>query len=131
MLKQWASELENEVEILRSDEINDEANANMVSFSISDELMESLSEKELSDFILECSIIYGQKTNGIPTTFYCWYDDMAFQIRIGCVSKQHKKLPFSCKLEPTDLSNLISNFKVGVNGLFTDNEALFVWQTSI
>ncbi|WP_447077449.1 hypothetical protein [Shewanella algae] len=131
MLKQWASELEDEVEILRSDEINDEANANMVSFSISDEMMESLTEEELSDFIFECSKVYAQKANGIPTTFYCWYDDMAFQIRIGCVSKKHGRLPFSCKLEPTDLSNLVSNFKVGINGLFTDNEALFVWQTSI
>ena len=125
------SELEDEVKILQFDEINDEANANMVSFSISDEMMESLIEDELSDFILECSNIYAKKTNEVPTTFYCWYDDMAFQIRIGCVSKKHGKLPFSCKLEPTELSNLISNFKEGINGLFTDKEALLVWQASI
>ncbi|MCG9736582.1 hypothetical protein L1D32_00155 [Shewanella insulae] len=131
MLKQWASELEDEVDILQSNEINDEANTNMVSFSLSDEMMDSLTEEEISDFIIKCSNVYAQKTNGILTIFYCWYDDMAFQIRIGCVSKKHGKLPFSCKLEPTDLSNLVANLKVGINGLFTDNEALFVWQTSI
>ncbi|GIU34326.1 hypothetical protein TUM4644_35550 [Shewanella colwelliana] len=131
MLKQWVSELEGEVEILRSDEINDEANANMNAFGISDEMMDSLSEEELSNFIQKCAHVYAQKTKGILTTFYCWYDDQAFQVRVGCVSEKHGKLPFGCKIQSIDLDELIANFKVGVNGLFTENEALFVWQKSI
>ncbi len=131
MLKQWASELEDEIEIHRSDEINDEANTNMIAFGISDEMMDSLSEKELREFIQQCSRVYSHKTNGIPTIFYCWYDQQASQIRVSCVSTKHDKLPFTCKLELTDLNNLITNFKVGINGLSTDKEALLVWQKSI
>ncbi len=130
-LKQWLLELDDEIDIVHSDEINREAQENMMSFGVPDGSMDTLSPEAVRNFISGCSSAFAKNNSDIPMSFYCWYEELALQIRVGCVSKHHGKLPFRCAVEICSIEELASNIKAGISGLFTDKEELFVWQVSI
>jgi hypothetical protein len=117
-LNKWLEELEEETSIVTSNEIDEEANGNMVTFGFNHDSLKDWDKGSVLDFIAGCAEIYRTKSDGIAMVFYSWFDEQAGQIRMSSVSQAHKKLPFGCKLNSTDLSQV-------VNGLFTEDSGLY------
>ena len=129
-LNKWLEELEEEVAIVTSDEINEEANGNMVSFGFDHDLLKEWGKGSVIEFLTGCANLYSRKSNNLSMVFYSWFDEQAMQIRISSVSQGHGKLPFMCKLNSVSLNEV-------VNGIYTENSGLFtlgaldVWQQNI
>ncbi|QYJ93554.1 MULTISPECIES: hypothetical protein [Shewanella] len=114
----WLEELEEEAKICVSDEINEEAQSNMVSFGFNQELLKELGRESAEEFLTGCADLYQRKSRDLNMIFYAWFEEQAGQIRISAVSQSHGKLPFSCKLNLTDLSQV-------VNGIYSENSGLY------
>ena len=129
-LSKWLEELEEETKIFVSDEINEEAQSNMVSFDFSEDLLNEWGKESVTEFLYACANLYGRRSGEKKIVFYSWFDEQAGQIRISAVSQTHDKLPFSCKLNSVSLSQVVNGFYSGDSGLFT-NGALDVWCQNI
>jgi hypothetical protein len=129
-LNKWLEELYLETSIVVSSEINEEADGNLVTFGFNQDLLESWGNDTLVDFIATCSEVYRTKSNGTAMVFYAWFDEQAGQIRISSVSQLHKKLPFRCKLNHTDLSQVVNGIYAEDSGIYTKG-ALDVWCQNI
>jgi len=117
-LEKWLAELEETV-ILVSDEINEEARCNMVSFGCNEDLLQEWGKESVNKFIHGCASLYQRKSSGLNMVFYSWFDEPAGQIRIAAVSQKHGKLPFSCKLKLAELTQV-------VEGIFSNNSGVYV-----
>ena len=82
---------------MKSDDINDEANGNCHYLILKKEDMLIIGKQKLADFLLNTQSVVLEKWCG-GGVFYCWYDDMARQIRFGSVSDKHNGLPFRSML---------------------------------
>ncbi|WP_105167825.1 hypothetical protein [Pseudoalteromonas sp. T1lg23B] len=129
-LNNWVQELESETEIVSSEEINEEANSNMVSFGFNDTVLNDWGKDSVQEFIESCAELYERKSMGISMVFYSWFDEMAGQIRISAVSQTHGKLPFRCKVNPVKLSEIVNGIYSDDSGLYTRGE-LDVWCKNI
>lgn len=129
-LNKWITELEDETEIVASDDINEEANSNMVTFEFNDLLLQEWGKESVAFFLTCCADLYQRKSQGLNMIFYAWLDEQAGQIRISAVNQKHGKLPFDCKLNEVDLVRIVSGIYTHNSGLFT-NGVLDVWQQSI
>jgi len=129
-LNKWLEELEEETAIVTSNEINEEANGNMVTFDFNHDSLEDWDKDSIVDFLAGCAEVYRTKSDGIAMVFYSWFDEQAGQIRISSVRQAHKKLPFGCKLNSTDLSQVVKGLFNEDSGLYT-NGALDVWCQNI
>ncbi len=129
-LKKWLAELEEETVIIYSEDINQEANQNMVSFGFNQDLLAEWGNDSVVAFINECANLYSRKNENLKMIFYSWFDEQIGKIRISAVSQQHKKLPFGCELNEVALSEL-------VDGIYSDNSSLYakgkldIWQKVI
>lgn len=129
-LKKWLAELEEETVITYSEDINKEANQNMVSFGFNQGLLVEWGKDSVIEFITECSYLYSRKTDNSEMVFYAWFDEQIGKIRISAVSQHHKKLPFGCELNRVTLSEM-------VDGIYSDSFGLYakykldIWQKII
>ena len=128
-LSKWLEELE-ETKISTSDQINDEARANMVSFGVNGGLLQEWGKESLTGFLYSCANLYQRKNNDLKMVFYSWFDEQAGQVRISAVSQVHGKLPFSCKLNSTNLSEMVNGIYSNDSGLYTKG-VLDVWCQNI
>jgi hypothetical protein len=84
-----------------------EANENIWMFSFSSDQIKLLDIASIKKFIEDAFQIYKVKYDQIGGVFYCWYDEMAAQLRFGSVSSKHKRLPFRCDFQLVDDIELI------------------------
>ncbi|GGZ11338.1 hypothetical protein [Shewanella fodinae] len=129
-LEKWLEELEEETVILASDEINEEARCNMVSFGFNDELLQEWGKDSVNEFLRGCAALYQRKNGGLNMVFYSWFDEQAGQIRISAVSQAHGKLPFACKLKLSELTQVVEGIFSNNSGVYTKG-ALDVWCQNI
>ena len=129
-LKNWLEELAEETIIVSSEDINEEANGNMVTFGINQNLLSEWEKGSVTEFLTSCSNLYSNKSNDQRMVFYSWFDEQAGQIRISAVNQKHGKLPFGCKLNKVDLEELVNGFYSNDSGLYS-NHKLNIWQQSI
>ncbi|MBM7073113.1 hypothetical protein JQC92_13930 [Shewanella sp. 202IG2-18] len=87
-LNQWLKELDEEVTVISSNDINEEASANMLSFGCSEDSLKEWGKESLCEFLEACSEIYSSKSNDLQMILYVWLDEMAGQFRISAVSEQ-------------------------------------------
>ena len=128
-LSKWLEELE-ETKISTSEQINEEARANMVSFGFNASLLQEWGKESLTKFLLGCANLYQRKSNNLKMVFYSWFDEQAGQIRMSAVSQVHSKLPFFCKLNSVNLSQMVNSIFSNDSGLFTKG-VLDVWCQNI
>ncbi len=129
-LEKWLAELEKETVILASDEINEEARCNMVSFGFNEDLLQEWGKESVNKFIHGCADLYRSKSGGLNMVFYSWFDEQAGQIRISAVSQMHGKLPFGCKLKLSELTQVVDGIFSNNSGVYTKG-ALDVWCQNI
>jgi len=129
-LKLWLDDLEEEVEVLSSEDINEEARVNLVTFGFNEELLNEWGKSSVAEFIEGCSNLYGRKRPSSSMVFYAWLDQEAGQFRICAVSRAHGKLPFKCSLSFVSLYDVVDSIYSLDSGLFTDGN-LHVWQKNI
>ncbi|WP_444941527.1 hypothetical protein ACJJI3_03590 [Microbulbifer sp. ZKSA004] len=129
-LKRWIEELETDVEIVSSHEINEEAGSNLFSFGFNQYLLSEWGRDSVQDFLASCADIYKRKCSGSAMVFYSWLDNQAGQIRISAVSESHNKLPFGCKINMTSLEQVVDDIFSNDSGLYTKG-ALDVWCKNI
>lgn len=128
-LSKWLEEL-GKTKIYTSDQVNDEARANMVSFGVNEGLLQEWGKESLTEFLHGCANLYQRKSNDLKMVFYSWFDEQASQIRISAVSQVHGKMPFSCKLNSTNLSEVVNGIYSNDSGLYTKG-VLYVWCQNI
>lgn len=124
--EKWILELSEELGLIPSSEVNEEARSNMFTFGID----ETWSNEDIVNFIFKCSEVYASKNTLQPMWFYSWYDDQAFQLRLSAVSQEHKKLPFGCNLKQVSIEDIAQDVINQTNGLMKNNK-LNIWQTNI
>ena len=129
-LNTWLEELEQETVIVTSDEINEEAKENMVTFGFNPDLLKEWEKGSVIKFLTGCANLYSKKSNNHSMVFYSWFDEQAGQIRISAVSQKHGKLPFECKLNHVSLDEVVQGIYTEDSGLFTKG-VLDVYQQSI
>ena len=129
-LNKWLEELEKETTVVTSNEINEEANSNMVTFGFSQDSIEDWDKDSVVDFLAGCAEVYRIKSDGIAMVFYSWFDQQAGQIRISAVNQVHDKLPFKCKLRQVSLNEMVNGIYAENTGL-SNNGVLDVWQQNI
>jgi len=127
VITHWLLELESELNLIKSSDINEEANANLFTFAMSALTSVPPSTEQIEDFISKCFQIYRAKNNGLAMVFYCWLDEQAGQIRTSAISASHNKLPFRCNLKSCSSSELAFSIKVNESGLFSCGQ-LNIWQ---
>jgi len=124
--EKWILELSEELDLIQSPEVNEEARSNMFTFGIN----ETWNNNDIVNFISKCSEVYASKNRLQPMWFYSWYDDQAFQLRLSAVSQEHKKLPFGCTLKQVAIEDIAQDVINQTNGLMKNNK-LNIWQTNI
>jgi len=127
----WLEELSDELEVIQSDDLNEEANGNLITFNVPNEPNSPLNEQALIDFITGCRDYYQQKMNSTKMVFYSWYDEQSDQLRISAVSQKHAQLPFRCKIKNCQLIDFATGIIDKNSGLFSEQEQLNVWQSDI
>ncbi|MCQ3831156.1 hypothetical protein HXX02_17115 [Microbulbifer elongatus] len=123
-------ELEAEVDIVSSDEIDEEARSNMVSIGFSKASIDEWGEESVLEFLKGCADLYERKICDLNMVFYSWLDESAGQIRISAVSQAHNKLPFGCRLNSVNLRQFVNGLYSEDSGLYTKG-ALDVWRQDI
>ncbi|MCQ3829154.1 hypothetical protein HXX02_06830 [Microbulbifer elongatus] len=73
-------ELEAEVDIVSSDEIDEEARSNMVSIGFSKASIDEWGEESVLEFLKGCADLYERKICDLNMVFYSWLDESAGQI---------------------------------------------------
>ena len=129
-LKRWLAELEDEIEVISSEEITEEARTNMVTFGFNEELLNEWGKSSVIEFIEGCADLYKRKSPAIDMVFYSWLDQESGQFRICAASQNHGKLPFRCSFSFVDLSKVVDGIYSFDSGLFTKGY-LDVWQKNI
>jgi len=130
-LKTWLNELNEEVSLINSSDLDDEANNHLVTFGASESDLTEWGKESVSNFILGCRDLYATKTNSLPMQFYCWFDEQASQLRISAVSSEHNKLPFRCQLNVCDLSEMVQGLFNNDSGLYSKRAKLNIWCSGI
>lgn len=79
--------------------LHDEAMQNLFCLDFSD--LTNFNAKEIGDIIsniikLKIELL---ETKNKKMTFYCWFDEMASQLRMSLVSTHHAILPFNCMIK--------------------------------
>lgn len=127
----WLAELSDELDVIQSDDLNAEADANLVTFNVPAETNFSVNERALIEFLTGCKDLFQQKTNGTEMVFYSWYDEQSDQLRISAVSKKHARLPFRCGIKHCELNEFTTETISKNSGLFSELAQLNVWQADI
>ena len=60
-LNKWLEELDEEAVVIASNEIEEEALGNMVTFGFSDDLLEEWGKGSVSEFLTACATLYKKK----------------------------------------------------------------------
>lgn len=98
------------------DELAREPIENMWSFSATSGQAQQMSVRDVQTFLE--GIIQAHEhqlliTYGIshPMLFYCWFDELAVQLRLSLISATHQSLPFGCRVNiVNDIQCIISKF---------------------
>ena len=130
-LKNWLQELKDEVVIVTSQDISEEAHNNMITFDISKDLANNWGNSSIQGFIESCSDIFQSKKPNTPMLFYSWLDEMAGQLRVSAISKIHNKIPFDCKTNYCSLNHLVTMLMNTESGLYNKEKTLNVWCNDI
>jgi len=130
-LQVWLDELIEEVSLINSPDLNYEANEHLITFDVSESELAAWGKESVNNFILGCRDVYASKTNAVPMQFYCWFDELASQLRISAVSSRHNKLPFRCKLNLCELPEMVQGLFNNDCGLYNTNTKLNVWCSGI
>ena len=129
-LEKILAELNDEIVLSESSDINDEAHANMVSIGIGEENRNTWSKQDIEIILSKCADLYSSKNKGSPKQFYSWLDEMADQLRVSAVSLNHGRLPFGSKTEICSLEKLSDCVVSGKSGIY-DTGILNVWAKNI
>ncbi len=129
-LKQWLDELEEEIALVTSSDINNEAHGNMVTFGFDEELLNQWGEDSISAFLESCYELYKRKSSETKLVFYSWLDEKASQIRISAVSQSHGKLPFRNKIAKVGRTELVKCICAIDSGVYK-NGILNVWHKNL
>lgn len=105
-------------DITVSEDINEEALSNTRYISFSSEELLNIGKEELTLFLerMKSSELAKWETNGC--IFYCWFDDMARQIRFSTIAGKWRKLPFRCNVKLVNEIKMI----IDIAFLYTDEE---------
>ncbi len=128
--KKWLAELGSEISIVYSGVVDEEAGGNMFAFGVTTEALNEWGADSLDAFIKDCRDLYASKNRVESMWFYCWYDQLASQIKVGAISQRHESLPFSCDVKLDELQVVIRGLFNSDSGLFTRGE-LNVWRSAI
>ena len=130
-LQTWLDELNEEVTLISSSDLNQEANEHLITFGVSENELAVWGKESVTSFILGCRDVHATKTNSVPMQFYCWFDELAGQLRISAVSRMHNKLPFKCKLNICELPEMVQGLFNNDSGVYSKNAKLNVWCSGI
>lgn len=129
-LEKILAELNDEIVLSESSEINEEADANMVSIGIGDKNRNTWNKQDIQNFLSKCADLYRDNNEGAPKQFYSWLDEMADQLRVSAISLSHGRLPFGSKTELCTLEKLSDCIVSGKSGIY-DGGVLNVWAKNI
>jgi hypothetical protein len=92
-----------------------EAQKNQWGFSVTSEEATALSTSDIETFIsavvrARCDALLQRDVPRGTMTFYCWFDEMAAQLRFSIVSAKRDALPFGCDLVDASLPSIASAF---------------------
>ncbi|CAH1385460.1 hypothetical protein [Candidatus Nitrotoga sp. M5] len=130
-LKLWLDELSEEIIVDHSPSIGEQASANMVTFSITEDNLKEWGRESIRDFILASRDLYESNSAGRSMLFYCWYDEQAGQLRFSSISSEHKMPPFQCDITYVELDFLIEKIFASNSGLFTEDKKLYLWSSNL
>jgi hypothetical protein len=130
-LQTWLDELNEEVSLINSADLNHEANEHLITFGVSESELAVWGKESVNNFILGCRDVHASKTKSVPMQFYCWFDELDSQLRISTVSSMHNKLPFKCKLNICELPEMVQGLFNNDSGLYSTNAKLNVWCSGI
>ena len=118
ILNKWLIEFKSEYKYYSDyKDINKQANENMYCYSLS---VDNLNVNQIIEFITKHENAYRQLTNE-EIKYYCWYDELAGQIRMSAISNCHTKLPFGCKIEITDIKTIANEIIKKESSLYKKN----------
>jgi len=111
----WLHEVIGDHITITPNDINFEARENQWSFGVTPEDAAIMTIGDIEDFI--SAVVRARsdslKIDGTPCgmmTFYCWFDEMASQLRFSIVSAKRDALPFACDPVDTSLPSIASAF---------------------
>ncbi|WP_064435687.1 hypothetical protein [Pseudoalteromonas neustonica] len=121
-------ELAGSLRVIVSNEINVEAQENMMAFAIN---ALGNTEGSIIAFLRDSKDVYTNAKPNVRMTFYCWLDELAGQIRMSAVSQSYEQLPFRCGINSLALIPFSNSLAVGISGVYSSEEKLNVWQSQI
>ncbi len=115
ILAAWLPDVIGDVVTVAPHDVGVEARENQWSFSLTADEAAGMAVQDVEDFIL--AVVHARSAsllqNPLPRggmTFYCWFDEMACQLRFSIVSAKRDGLPFACTLKESPLSQIVSDF---------------------
>jgi hypothetical protein len=111
----WLSDVVGDDVVVAPADLCTEARKNQWSFSVTSEEATALSTSDIEAFVsavvrARCDALLQHDVPRGTMTFYCWFDEMASQLRFSIVSAKRDALPFSCDLVHASLSSIASAF---------------------
>lgn len=111
----WLPDVVGDDVVVDPENVCTEARKNQWSFSITSEEGTALSTSEIETFIstvvrARCDALLRRQVPRGTMTFYCWFDEMASQLRFSIVSAKRGALPFGCDLVDAPLLGIASAF---------------------
>lgn len=110
------------------DNKNIQANENCYSYSFSTEDLNTLTVEELDNFIKKHENLYMEESN-YNVIFYCWFDELADQLRISGISKRFNSLAFGCDIKQSKL-DLVLTECINKKGTLFNKEILNVYSAN-
>jgi hypothetical protein len=111
----WLPDVVNDDVVVSPADVCSEARKNQWSFAVTSEEAEALTTNDIEAFIstvvvARCDALKQRDVLHGTMTFYCWYDEIASQLRFSIVSVKRDALPFDCDLVDTSLPSIASAF---------------------
>ena len=108
VVSSWFTMAKDDAVEIDPDDINQEARANMWSFSPTDEETPYIEAADIVEFIGQVIAARSSALGGEEMLLYCWHDAQCRQLRFSLVSRSHGRLPFRCALRETQDLSLIA-----------------------
>ena len=102
-LAEWLAEVAADAVVVRPEDIEVEARANLWSFSLTPEQVAAVSADDVVNFaagVAEGRRSWLSSRRAGPMVLYWWHDAQAGQLRFSLVSASHGRLPFGCEVVP-------------------------------
>lgn len=117
-VRNWADE-----DLVFSEEINEEARANLCGIYADEATLEQLSTGDLVEAIEAIADAWQSRLSSLgqsEATFYVWLDRQAWQLRFSLISGGRTPLPFACAVDDTaTLREVVESFLAWGTRTFT------------